>query len=114
MRRRHLPYLLLGLAALAGALLLQPVPGDRLALFGLPLPSFCLTRNLLGFSCPTCGMTRAFAHAARLDLGAAWSVSPLGLILFALLFAQIPYRAARLLLSGTSPTAAVAGRGPEV
>lgn len=97
MDRRHLTYLVLGLAALAAALLVQPVAGDRLALFGLPLPSFCLTRNLLGLSCPTCGMTRAFAHAARLDWAAAWHSHPAGLALFVLVVGQIPYRALRLL-----------------
>ena len=92
MRRMQLVYLALGLGALLASLLLTPAADGHLALFGLPLPSFCALRNLFDLSCPTCGMTRAFAHAARLDPGAAWGANPAGLALFLLLVGQIPYR----------------------
>lgn len=45
---------------------------------GLPPCSLVV---LTGLPCPTCGMTTAFAHAARGQFAAAWLAQPAGLML---------------------------------
>ena len=47
------------------------------------LPDLCLFHRLTGLDCPTCGLTRSIAAAARLDLGAAWRFHPFGPFLLA-------------------------------
>jgi hypothetical protein len=77
------------------ALLLQEVPGGRVALRGLPqfpLPQACASRIWLGLGCPGCGLTRSIIHLAQGDWQASWRAHRLG-GLFALVIAfQIPYR----------------------
>lgn len=41
----------------------------------------CMMPAAIGLPCPTCGMTTAFAHAARLDFPAAFLAQPVGLLL---------------------------------
>ncbi len=41
----------------------------------------CLAITLLGYPCPTCGMTTAFAHTVRGELGSAFLAQPAGLLL---------------------------------
>lgn len=68
---------------------LEPHPsgvGTHVAL-GLPPCSVLLT---LGLPCPTCGLTTAFAHAARLELAKSLRAHPLGLPLFVVLLALLP------------------------
>ncbi|HXK61573.1 MAG TPA: DUF2752 domain-containing protein [Acidobacteriota bacterium] len=42
--------------------------------------SLCLSRRLLNFSCPGCGLTRAFAALADFDLRSSLAYHPLGLV----------------------------------
>lgn len=37
----------------------------------------CVFRHVTGLPCPTCGMTRAWLSALRLDFGAAFSYHPM-------------------------------------
>lgn len=76
-----------GAAVLAGSVLLfaaasrlEPGPGgiSNLEQFGLPP---CGLLMISGWPCPTCGMTRAFAHAARGQLASAFHAQPAGLTL---------------------------------
>ena len=63
---------LAGLGALAGFFLFRvwvPAPGARL--------TACLLRRFAGLPCPGCGMTRAFAHLAKGEWGAAVTDHPL-------------------------------------
>ncbi len=46
----------------------------------LGLPS-CSMLALTGHPCPTCGMTTAFAHTVRGELGSAFRAQPAGLVL---------------------------------
>ncbi len=46
------------------------------SLFEPGASTFCLFRNLTGFPCPGCGMTRALVSLARLDGAAAWAYNP--------------------------------------
>ncbi|UCC29197.1 MAG: DUF2752 domain-containing protein [Phycisphaerales bacterium] len=41
----------------------------------------CSMLTLIGYPCPTCGMTTAFAHAMRGQLRSAFSAQPAGLAL---------------------------------
>jgi hypothetical protein len=44
-----------------------------------PRRSVCILRRFFGLSCPTCGMTRAFAHLAKGEWSAAWTCHPLAI-----------------------------------
>lgn len=54
------------------------------------LPEICTLHARLGVDCPGCGLTRSFIHLAHGDLRAAWTLSPVGLLLFAFIASQIP------------------------
>jgi hypothetical protein len=62
----------------------------------LPLPALCMSRRVLGIDCPGCGMTRCFIALAHGDVAAAWSFNPAGLLLFAMMAFQVPYRTLQL------------------
>ncbi len=83
----------LGLAALLsvrhGRQVLIPV-------LGTPLPELCMTKRWTGYGCPGCGMTRCFISLAHGDVRAALHYNPAGLLLFAILAFQIPFRSAQL------------------
>jgi hypothetical protein len=90
------------LVVCGGVLLLALVLSVRgstqvvLPLLGLPLPELCFLRRIAGLSCPGCGLTRCFISLAHGDLGAAWSYNPAGLLLFAMIAFQVPYRTLQL------------------
>ncbi len=44
----------------------------------LGIPFTCPLRGLAGIPCATCGMTHAFVHLARGEVGPAFAASPLG------------------------------------
>lgn len=58
----------------------------------VPLPELCMSRRMFGASCPGCGLTRSFIALTRGDLAAAWSFNPAGILLFAIIAFQIPFR----------------------
>ena len=73
-------------------------PSDSvLELFGWPVPPLCLFKALLDIECWGCGLTRSFTFMGHGDLDAAFAMHKLGPLLFGLVAAQIPYRAARVL-----------------
>jgi hypothetical protein len=77
-------------AVLATARAITPSPsglGSHLSL-GLPPCAFLAWSAL---PCPTCGLTTAFAFAARLELARSLHAHPLGLPLFALALLMVPY-----------------------
>lgn len=87
------------LAMCAGVLVLAAILSVRgqtqvvVPLLNQPLPELCLARRITGWGCPGCGMTRCFISLMHGDLAAAWHYNPSGLLLFALMAAQIPFRA---------------------
>jgi hypothetical protein len=97
-RVEHLWILGLALIALLGSFLLQPRGDTGLYLTApvwgarLPLPDTCLSRTVLGISCPGCGLTRSFAAMARGEIVSALQLNPCGPLLFILCCLQIPYR----------------------
>ena len=54
---------------------------------GLPPCGFLV---FTGYPCPGCGLTTAFAHMIRLQIGGAWHANPFGIVLFACTVAMIP------------------------
>jgi hypothetical protein len=101
-RLRNLSYhrILLGLssAVLAASFLLQ-LPSDspvELPIVGVRLPSLCVWRNSLGVDCPGCGLTRSFICLAHGRPAEAWYFNPAGLLFFAVIVVQIPYRGLQL------------------
>ena len=68
-------------AAVAALLAAWLVPASRLD----QLPSLCVFRNLTGWECPGCGMTRAVLSILRGDLPAAFGYNHLVIVVFPLL-----------------------------
>jgi len=94
----HLCILVLCMAALGGAFVLEPAGAVGLQ-FSTPilgttvsLPDACMSRRLLGISCPGCGLTRSFVYMAHGSARQAFRVNPMGPVLFAICWLQIPYR----------------------
>jgi len=93
-RRYHLAMLLIAGGVLVLSLLLQ-MPGEEqveLPFVGVKLPGICAWRNMFGFDCPGCGLTRSFVCLAHGEPQRAWFYNPAGLLLFGVLLAQFPYR----------------------
>jgi hypothetical protein len=67
-----------------------------LPLISIQLPSLCQFRNMTSLDCPGCGLTRAFILIAHGDLAGAWRYNAAGILMFAFVTAQIPYRTAQL------------------
>ena len=63
---------------------------------GAALPDLCALRGWTGLPCPGCGLTRCFVHMSHGDIAAAWSVSPAGILFFALIVSQIPMQGIQL------------------
>ena len=63
----------------------------------LVLPNLCAFRALSGLNCPGCGLTRSFIALSHGDLREGWRFNPVGLLVYALVLLQFPYRAMRLL-----------------
>ena len=62
----------------------------------IPLPELCSFRKITGMDCAGCGMTRCFIALGHGDLPSAWTYNPAGILLFAFVLFQVPYRAWQL------------------
>lgn len=92
----HQAWLALSVAVLALCVLLpapDPTGAIRLPLIGKELPTVCMMKRQLGVDCPGCGLTRCFLAMAHGRLADARAYHPVGVVLFLLLAAQVPYRA---------------------
>lgn len=83
------------LLAVAGCLRIEGSEQVRVPGWG-SLPTICSLRRVVGMPCPGCGLTRSFISLAHGRIGAAWNYNPVGLLLFALVAIQIPYRLLQL------------------
>ncbi len=98
-RRRHWEVLVLSTLVILASAILDNRADGRVAPIGLsrwPLPPLCWSKELLGVSCPGCGLTRSFVHIAHGRFATAFLTHRLGPLLFAIVLLQIPYRAAAL------------------
>lgn len=95
----HRLFLTLSLALLCVCFLL-PAPNKKgqiyLSFLNVPAPSFCMLQREFGIDCPGCGLTRCFLAMSHAQLRAAWGYHPVGVLLFAALAVQIPYRSYQL------------------
>lgn len=67
------------------------IPGVNVA-----LPGTCSFKRVVGADCPGCGLTRCFVSMAHGDLRRAWSFNPVGILFFAVVAVQIPFRLIQL------------------
>jgi hypothetical protein len=95
----HRLCLALAVTVLAVCLVL-PAPGAngnvRLLVISVEMPPLCTLKRLYGIDCPGCEMTRCFLAMAHLQVAAAWTFHPVGVVLFVAVVAQVPYRACQL------------------
>ena len=94
----HATLFFLSLAVMVLAVVMR-VPDEENVAFPVidaPLPTLCAMRRLAGIDCPGCGLTRCFISLAHGLPGRAWHFNPAGLLLFAVVAAQIPFRAVQL------------------
>lgn len=93
-RKFHLVWLCLA----AGVVLLSMVMQIRnsqevnVPFTQIPLPELCSFRRMTGMDCAGCGMTRCFISLGHGDLPAAWKYNPAGILLYAIVLFQLPYR----------------------
>ncbi len=73
----------------------------------LALPFTCPLKGIAGIPCATCGMTHAFVHLARGDVGLAVRASPLGALLAAGAWLFAAADAARIALGAPLPVPSV-------
>ena len=85
-----------GVLALAVLLSIRGSTQVVVPFLGIPLPELCFMRRFTGIGCPGCGLTRCFISLAHGNLNAAWSYNPAGLLLFAIIAFQVPYRTVQL------------------
>jgi hypothetical protein len=83
------------LAVLCACFLL-PAPGAngqvRLPGSNTTLPTLCMLKRECGIDCPGCGLTRCFLSMSHAQVASAWHYHPAGVLLFAAVAAQIPWR----------------------
>ena len=58
----------------------------------MPLPGTCTYKKFVGVECPGCGLTRCFISLAHGRPVAAWCFNPAGILFFAIVAGQIPFR----------------------
>ncbi len=85
-----------GIIVLAFLLSVRQGTQVLLPILGTPLPELCMMKRWTGAGCPGCGMTRCFISLAHGDLPAALHYNPAGLLMFAIMAFQIPFRIAQL------------------
>lgn len=95
-KRTHF-FILLGCAIVVGLSMSMSI-GDgreRVSLPGMtsPMPELCHLKRTFHIPCPGCGLTRSFISMGHFDILAAASFNVVGIPLFLLTLAQIPYRA---------------------
>ncbi|MEZ6098912.1 MAG: DUF2752 domain-containing protein [Pirellulaceae bacterium] len=94
----HWIFLIASLAILFAALALRPPTQSQLSVPGshLAMPELCMSRRIIGLSCPGCGLTRTFVSLAHGQWEAAWRYNPVGILLFVAVAFQVPLRILQL------------------
>jgi len=95
--RYHTSILIAAVLIIATASFFQLQHHGKVALpFWGGLPNICAWKNLFGFDCPGCGLTRCFVAIAHGNWAEAWHFNPAGFLIFAVLIYQIPFRGIQL------------------
>ena len=92
---QHWVFLLLATGVVVASVLLH-VRGEQEVVvpwINLPLPGTCTFLRVTGMPCPGCGLTRSFISIAHGRPRDAWHFNPAGILFFAVVAFQIPYRA---------------------
>lgn len=106
-RRFQLTWLLLasGVVLLSMLMQLRDSLQVNIPFTQTPMPEMCSFRRFTGMDCAGCGMTRCFISLGHGDVAKAWSYNPAGILLYAMVLFQIPFRAWQLwrIRSGQQP-----------
>ena len=96
--RYHSTYLLLAICVLGLARLLTVNGQDRVVIpvLNLQLPETCASRQIIGYPCPGCGLTRAFIALLHGQWRQAWHYNPGVYVVVFMVILQIPYRAIQI------------------
>ncbi len=81
-----------GVLVLAAVLQVRGPETVVIPLVELPLPGSCTYKKFVGMDCPGCGLTRCFISMAHGRPVAAWDFNPAGVLFFAIVAGQIPFR----------------------
>ena len=82
-------------SALVAAFLLTP-GAERVAVLGVEIPEICGIKNMTGWACPGCGLTRSWTYLAHGDFWTALSMNWMGPVLFLAAVLQVPISGFRL------------------
>lgn len=94
--------LVICVAILTVAALMTPST-EMLSFFGYEVPVMCSFRRFTGYGCPGCGLTRSFTFFAHGELLQGIQMNLLGLPMFLVVAAQVPYRILRLVRGAPTP-----------
>ncbi|MEW4455024.1 DUF2752 domain-containing protein [Bremerella sp. JC817] len=94
----HVMMLAVGLSITTASFLLTIDGPTNVVLpwLNIPLPPTCAMQRTTGIDCPGCGLTRSFISLADGDLSASLAFNPAGILMFAMIAFQIPYRVAQI------------------
>jgi RsiW-degrading membrane proteinase PrsW (M82 family) len=96
--RYHATYLLLAICVLGLAKLLTVDAQDHVVIpvLNLQLPETCASRQIIGYPCPGCGLTRGFIALLHGQWRQAWHYNPGVYSVLLLVIIQIPYRVVKI------------------
>lgn len=98
-RKIHVSMLVVAVLVVAAASMFLRVQGEErvnVPLLGRPMPGLCTFKRMFGHPCPGCGLTRCFISLGHGDVVSAWQFNPTGILFFAVVLFQIPYRSVQL------------------
>ncbi len=87
--------LIVACAIVASAVVFRVPTNDRVELAGmagLPMPSLCMSKSLLGIDCPGCGLTRSLLCFFQGQFARSLALHPLGWVIAVAVLLQFPYR----------------------
>jgi hypothetical protein len=97
-RKFHLVWLCLagGVVLLSMVMQIRSSQEVNVPFTQIPLPELCSFRRMTGMDCAGCGMTRCFISLGHGDLPGAWTYNPAGILLYAIVLFQLPFRSWQL------------------
>ncbi len=95
--RFHVGVLCFSAAILTAAIVLNIGASQHVVapLYG-EMPSMCAWKKAFNIDCPGCGLTRSFVALGHGDVVEAWMYNPAGLLMFAIVLYQLPFRGRQL------------------